>query len=656
MSETTDKELDEFRRIMSPPDKFEEGFSWRTIVGAVFLGFVMMPASMYMSLVIGGGNIGEAGRWVTVILFLEIAKRSQVSLRQQELYVLYYMAGMAMSSPFQNLLFRQYLVVSPAAEDMHMIGQFPDWVAPAKDQLAEAGRNFFTFGWIAPIALIVLGQIIGRIDGFGLGYFLYRLTSDVEKLPFPMAPVGAAGAIALAESAQEKQTWRWRTFSIGAMVGLLFGLIYSAIPAVTGAIFNKAVQIIPIPWIELSDKTADVLPAVAVGLTFDLVLVVLGFVLPFWAVIGSVVAVLSMLVLNPFLYHLGILQTWNPAMKTQEIGLANQVDFYMSWNIGITLSISAIGFYAVYRGIRKARGEGGLDFSRLFTKNKERGDISVWTSLAIYFFSTFSYIAMCVWLVPGFPWIFFIIYGFVYTPIISYATARMEGMMGQAVNIPFIQEAGYIMASRFGGYKGIGIWFAPIPVNNYGYQTVGFRQIELTGTKLKSIIKTEVMVVPIIFIASIIFSQFIWSLAQVPSDAYPFANVTWDVQARQSLLVFSSTTGGESPFFDALKPGVIGLGFGIGVILYAILAALSLPLLFVFGVVQGFGMGNPHGVVLQLVGAMIGRFYMEKRFGREKWRQYAPVLLAGYLCGVGLISAASIGISMISKSVSQLSY
>jgi hypothetical protein len=47
---------------------------------------------------------------------------------------------------------------------------------------------------------------------------------------------------------------------------------------------------------------------------------------------------------------------------------------------------------------------------------------------------------------------------------------------------------------------------------------------------------------------------------------------------------------------------------------------------------------------------------MEKRFGREKWRQYAPVLLAGYLCGVGLISAASIGISMISKSVSQLSY
>src|SRR3990172_6786163 len=133
MAQALDKELDEYRRIMTPPDKFEEGFSWRTIVGAVFLGFVVMPASMYMDLVVGGAPIGGAARWVTVILFLEIAKRGMVTLRQQELYVLYYMAGMALSSPFSNLLFRQYLVVSPAAEDLHLADKFPSWVAPAKD-------------------------------------------------------------------------------------------------------------------------------------------------------------------------------------------------------------------------------------------------------------------------------------------------------------------------------------------------------------------------------------------------------------------------------------------------------------------------------------------------------------------------------------------
>ena len=47
--------------------------------------------------------------------------------------------------------------------------------------------------------------LVLRPDQFGLGYALYRITSDVEKLPFPMAPVGALGTIALAESKEEKE-------------------------------------------------------------------------------------------------------------------------------------------------------------------------------------------------------------------------------------------------------------------------------------------------------------------------------------------------------------------------------------------------------------------------------------------------------------------
>lgn len=651
-----DNELEQYRRIMSPPDKFEEGFSWRTIVGAVFLGFVMMPASMYMGLVVGSASIDAAARWVTVILFLEIAKRSMISLKQQELFVLYYMAGIALSSPFETLLFRQYLVTSPAAADMHMTGDFPWWVSPPAEEIRAAGRTFLSWGWAAPIGMIVLGNVISRIDHFGLGYLLYRFTSDVEKLPFPMAPVGAAGSIALAESVQEKQTWRWRTFSIGTMLGLMFGAVYFAVPAITGAVFGQAVQIIPIPFIELTDKTSDVLPAVAMGLTVDLGLIIVGFVLPFWAVIGSVVAVLSMLIMNPALYKMGYLPHWTQSMNTPQTGLSNSIDFYMSWNIGISLSIAAIGFWAVFRAVSTSKVEGQMDFSKFWKKNVARGDLSIWTSLAIYLFSTCSYIAICAYLVPNFPIWFFGLYGFVYTPVVSYATARLEGMVGRGVNIPYVREAGFILASRWSDYRGIGIWFAPIPITNYGYATVGFRQVELTGTNLRSIIKTELFVPLIILPASIIFSQFIWSLASIPSDAYPYANIFWDPNARAQLLLYSSTTGGESPFFDALKPLVIGIGFSSGVVLFSILAAFSLPTLFVYGAVQGFGMGSPHGLVFELIGALIGRYYFEKRFGQEKWRQYAPVLAAGYGCGVGLVSAGSVAVGMISKSVSQLLY
>ena len=79
-----DKELQEYRDLLKTPDHFEEGFDWKTVVGAVFIGFLMMPGSMYLQLVIGQG-IGPAARWVTIILFAEMAKRSYSELKQQEI-------------------------------------------------------------------------------------------------------------------------------------------------------------------------------------------------------------------------------------------------------------------------------------------------------------------------------------------------------------------------------------------------------------------------------------------------------------------------------------------------------------------------------------------------------------------------------------------
>jgi hypothetical protein len=53
---------------------------------------------------------------------------------------------------------------------------------------------------------------------------------------------------------------------------------------------------------------------------------------------------------------------------------------------------------------------------------------------------------------------------------------------------------------------------------------------------------------------------------------------------------------------------------------------------------------------------MLGRFYLEKRFGVERWYAYAPIVLAGYSCGVGLIGMTSIAIALISKAVSQVMF
>lgn len=648
-----DKELQEYRDLLQPPAEFDQGFDWKTIIGAIFIGFLMMPGSMYLQLVIGQG-IGPAARWVTIILFAEVAKRSYTELKQQEVFLLFYMAGAALASPFSGLLWNQYLVQSDAAKMLGLTEFIPTWIAPQPGSDALAERTFFHRDWLVPILLLVGAQIVQRIDHFGLGYALYRLTSDVEKLPFPMAPVGALGTMALAESTEDRKSgWKWRIFSIGGMIGLVFGFFYILLPALSGLLFEEPIRLIPIPWIELTRHTESVLPAVATGLQFDLTLMFVGMVLPFWAVIGGLVGLIVTIIANPFLYNMGILHRWKPGMETVETVFANNFDFYMSFGIGLGLAIAIIGVWQVIKSFRSHSGE--LDFSKLLNPPEGRGDINFWLSIGIYFFSTISYVLICRWLVPSFPWVFFLLYGFVYTPIASYISARMEGIVGQFVSLPFVREASFIAGAKYFGYSGIEIWYAPIPLHNYGEATVQFREIELTGTNLRGIIKAEFVVFPIVIIASLLFSQFLWRLAPIPSASYPYAQKIWHLQALNTLLMQSSTLEGNSLFYQALSFAYVGSGIGLGLILYAFLSVFGLPIMLVYGVVRGLGQSTPHGIILEVLGALLGRYFFLKKYGKE-WRHYAPVLLAGFSCGMGLTGMLAMGCTLILKSLSQLAY
>ena len=66
-----DKEIQQYRELMEVPDRFEGGFGFKTVVGALFLGFLMVPGSIYLSLFMGA-TLGPAAQWVTVILFAEV--------------------------------------------------------------------------------------------------------------------------------------------------------------------------------------------------------------------------------------------------------------------------------------------------------------------------------------------------------------------------------------------------------------------------------------------------------------------------------------------------------------------------------------------------------------------------------------------------------
>ena len=81
---------------MTVPDTFEDGFGWGTVVMAFFVGLLMVPAQMYMQLV-AGMDLGGAAQWVTVILYVEVARRAFTRLKRPEIFVLFYMCGAVIS-------------------------------------------------------------------------------------------------------------------------------------------------------------------------------------------------------------------------------------------------------------------------------------------------------------------------------------------------------------------------------------------------------------------------------------------------------------------------------------------------------------------------------------------------------------------------------
>ena len=679
---------------MTPPATFTDGFSWAAFFGALFVAVLMVPGSIYMTL-LAGSSIGPAAQWVTLILFIEVARRAHKSLGNAQVFTLFYLSGAIMVTASQlqggfhgglGALWGQFFVQSDAAAAAGLADQIPSWVAPS-DPAVLGQRSLLMWEWAGPIALIAFTMIIGRIDNMILGYGLFRLTSDIEKLPFPMAPVGAQGILALSEEqdeesvgwedmtpdddpepdnaqAGESKSWRWRVFSIGAVIGLVFGAVYLGLPTITGALLGSPIELIPIPFIDYTQETSAWLPAVATGISLDLGQFIIGMVLPFWAMVGTFVGLMVTFIANPFLYDAGVLSSWNEGDAMQATFYKNTVDFYLSFSLGVAAAIAVAGFISVGRALLRARREAresrdrGDTISRELNIPEGRGDIRPWLIFAVYLVSTALYLGVSCWLlylsdgrIPLSLVVIMLFYALVYTPIISYVTARLEGIAGEVINVPFVREASFILS----GYQGVAVWFLPVPLHNYGSMTVFYRQCELTGTKFKSIWKSELLLTPIILIGSLLFAHFIWRLGAIPGPAYPYAQEWWEVTAEQQALIFSSTLGGFSEFERAIDGTVILAGLGIGGVCFAGLAWLGAPVFLTYGIVRGLNQTLPYAVIPQFIGALIGRYYFQKKMGL-RWRQYIPVVAAGFSCGMGLIGTLGVGFTFLAKSVFKLPY
>ncbi|NQT88954.1 tetratricopeptide repeat protein, partial [bacterium] len=96
----------------------------------------------------------------------------------------------------------------------------------------------------------------------------------------------------------------------------------------------------------------------------------------------------------------------------------------------------------------------------------------------------------------------------------------------------------------------------------------------------------------------------------------------------------------------------IGAGFAVGSLMLALFSLFGIPTIIFYGFLTGIGQ-SAFMAFPQFLGAIIGRAYFQKRFGEVKWRAYAPILMAGYGCGVGLIGMTTVALKLIASAVKQ---
>lgn len=645
---------------------FESGLSVKVLIGAAFVGFLMMPGAIYLTLQTGQAAGGAAAPWVAVILFTEIARRSFQTAKRQELYILLALTGAAVNAggQYSGYIYDSYFINSQQAESYEIADKIPDWAIPPKESKAHAVRSLFHKDWwqgargearlfgfpIGPITLMLMLQLLWRLRHISGSYFLFRVTADFEKLPYPLAPVSAQGATALAESTHKTETWRWRVFSIGSIIGMGWGAIYVGIPQISGALgMSEPLRIIPIPFIDFTQSIEAFAPTGTFAITTDASAILTGFVMPIPVVIAQFVsASFTQFFLNPFLYRQDILHTWEPGMDVRVTGLRNGLDFWMSFGYGKSFSFAILGLATIVIMFAK-RGRKREDGAGSWTPPPGRGDFPIWLALSMWAIGMGGYVYVVHKLIPGFPLGFLAGFAFLYTPLNSYISARTFGIMSRDLfDIPYIKEATLILSK----YDEIDIWFAPFPNEDYGTETQGWRILELTGTTFTSKIAADFLAWPVLLIAGILAWHFIWKLAPIPSAQYQFAQMMWPIFVTQRALWITALRDGHSEQLQAIRPMYILAGFIVSLAIYggSVISRIPYRHIVGYGLIGGLG-ADPGAFLLQFVGAITGRYVMIKRFGRNRWSRYNPVLLAGFWCGLALVGMAGVAIDLIQKSV-----
>lgn len=622
---------------------YKPGLTTVSLLSIAYAAIVVTPILIYMSFLTG---LPDPARFIPVfvslLLFTEVGRFAGRFVSKQEAYIIYFMSQIVAFDALYwvGLLMNLYFRDAPYTKLFGIADKIPTWAAPPLDTWAVQLRTFFAREWLTPILVLLLSTVGSLLIDIGLSFIFIQLFIEIENLPFPVAPIDAQAIEVLTERTPDRMI----PFATAAVIGFLYEFAVYGFPQLSEALIGTRIQLVPYPWVDLTEYFAGVLPGALIGVATDISTFAVGWLIPWesivWIFIGSIAFyvvgnVLSLLLAdttgNPMLLRWKA--DWSPVARIDWLWQRSVFNLWASPLIGLSVGVGLFSLIVSLKYFKTAFSS----MLRLTEAAKRKGYLPLGFILVMIFTGALVGTAVATWLYPSLWW-FWLLSWTLFPFIQGILLARSFGEVGLGVQIPYIREAFLIAFTRPGEVEP---WLVPAKITTgAGIITHRIKVATLLEVRPMDYYKAYALTLPLVLALSFVFLQFFWSMAPIPSAVYPWTVISWPIASLNFSLWVSRS-------IEIFRPELI-LASSVAMLIVSLLARyLGLPFSPI-GFAAGAALTPPYAINY-FMGAIVGRL-LEKRLGKTYWERVRGAIIAGLFCGVGLALALTVVILMISKS------
>ncbi|MBS7607036.1 hypothetical protein KEJ14_04250 [Candidatus Bathyarchaeota archaeon] len=607
--------------------------------------FLFIPINIY-SYFITGVIQGSIAIFFITLVFSEIARITGSSFSRQEVLLLYYAAAWGSSALpiYYNIIYRSFLVNSPLSKtyvigDKPLIKYIPAWLAPPPESYTL--RSLFQPVFVVPLLVWFIWSVILLALTISLSLLCANIYVERLDYPFPYVVVETSLATFIAERPKGYMKYFIPSFVVGIIFGTLAYLPFS---------FES--RLIPIPYIDLTPITEELLPGAVIGVTTILSSYFGGLIVPFnHAILMLLSSIIVWVVLNSlfitrfstlfpewakeYAKGMGLIAVYNRSYL--RVWFAPQIGFMLASIIFLLIFKIRHVLTSVFREI-------------LFPSSVKRRVIAGLPSLRLVLFLwlLFAFVSAIFFhiLVPEVNILIPLAYVFLVGFFVAILGTAVRGETGfSIIGLPGLTWATLMYFSPYQGYAGF--VFQPPTIDGDGPPSFSqqVKAASITGIKPRDLLVIWIVGYFLSQLSGLIALDFFWRIAPIPSSAYPFTVYNSLNTAHLEAMIVSRQI--DVSLSKIFLPSIILLFILSAGTFISKLSAISFPFL---GLIAGLYL-PPYSVISLFTGSLISK-YIAPRFlgGFENWRKIIGYVTSGELSGEGLILMLSVTISLMRRS------